>query len=67
MDGHAMWPVAAAPLNVLIALSTERAETADPAAAGVTASYNDQHPEDDEEYSLQPCFPETVAAPSQSA
>eukprot|EP00969_Alexandrium_andersonii_P187694 8293116-Alexandrium_andersonii.AAC.1 len=32
-DGHVEWPIAEAPLNVLIALSTERMEAANLAAA----------------------------------
>eukprot|EP00969_Alexandrium_andersonii_P150608 6659686-Alexandrium_andersonii.AAC.1 len=61
-----MWPVSEAPLNVLIALSTERAETANLTMAGATSSYNDQR-QDDEEYPLQSCFQETVAAPAEGA
>eukprot|EP00969_Alexandrium_andersonii_P081232 3581257-Alexandrium_andersonii.AAC.1 len=32
-NGHVMWPLAEAPLNALIALSTERMEAANLAAA----------------------------------
>eukprot|EP00969_Alexandrium_andersonii_P129431 5719507-Alexandrium_andersonii.AAC.1 len=63
-DGHQMWPVAQAPLSVVIALSTERAETAKITVAGVASSYRDQH---DEEYPLHACFPETVAPPVEGA
>eukprot|EP00969_Alexandrium_andersonii_P305482 13502993-Alexandrium_andersonii.AAC.1 len=55
-----MWPVAEAPLSVVIALSTERCETANITMAGVVPSYHDQR---DEEYPLRACFPETVAPP----
>eukprot|EP00969_Alexandrium_andersonii_P145517 6435889-Alexandrium_andersonii.AAC.1 len=63
-DGHQTWPVAEAPLSVMIALSTERCETANTTMSGVAASYYDQH---NEEYPLHACFPETVAPPDERA
>eukprot|EP00969_Alexandrium_andersonii_P133197 5890649-Alexandrium_andersonii.AAC.1 len=42
-------------------------EAANMAAASVAASYADQHPEEDEDYALERCFPETVPAPVESA
>eukprot|EP00969_Alexandrium_andersonii_P052226 2292606-Alexandrium_andersonii.AAC.1 len=51
--GHVLWPIAEAPLNALVALSTERMEAANLAAASVTASFADQHPEDEEDYAIE--------------
>eukprot|EP00969_Alexandrium_andersonii_P249004 11004521-Alexandrium_andersonii.AAC.1 len=59
-----MWPVAEAPLSVVIALSAERCETANTTMAGVVSSYYDQR---NEEYPLRACFPETVALPGKRA
>eukprot|EP00969_Alexandrium_andersonii_P299271 13230645-Alexandrium_andersonii.AAC.1 len=62
-----MWPVAEAPLSVAIAiaLSTERRETAaNTTMSGVVASYYDQQ---NEEYPLHACYPETVAPPDERA
>eukprot|EP00969_Alexandrium_andersonii_P236311 10432767-Alexandrium_andersonii.AAC.1 len=42
-------------------------KAANMAAASVAASYADQHPEEEEDYALERCFPETVPAPAESA
>eukprot|EP00969_Alexandrium_andersonii_P289630 12801675-Alexandrium_andersonii.AAC.1 len=61
-DGRDMWPLEEAPVNVLLALSTERMEAANMAAASVAASFADQHPQEEEDFALERCFPETVQA-----
>eukprot|EP00969_Alexandrium_andersonii_P050095 2198664-Alexandrium_andersonii.AAC.1 len=51
-----MWPLEEAPVNVLLALSTERMEAANMAGASVAASFADQHPEEEEDFALKRCF-----------
>eukprot|EP00969_Alexandrium_andersonii_P331074 14633742-Alexandrium_andersonii.AAC.1 len=66
-DHRVLWPLERAPLNVVLALGTERMEAANMAAASVSASFAEQSCADDEEdeaFALENCFPETAQAPA---